>query len=820
MSAEARVILRDYQMNKAKKPPGPLGPIAPLAWNWMSDKELADQGHRVPVDDPEDKSKITPQWNPDEVDKFEQDRAYGRVSREIDLWWQAARDPNYANWVVPMPDVNFAQTRTEACLANLHARASLHYDDAVNDGYGPGRTDIQLPPLLPVDDDDGASTTAQTGDGPDASGLHELEQLGDEPEEDEEEEEDDDDESYGEGPMTGLLTEIPNILDPKQIEALHMMVKSCIFDAGGGALTRSGENLQKTRCRMFLALDCGKALLREMLVFIAVWEDMDEQSLIFQISTQIVEAIHHNALIPYAWNALRIPKDIISPAQAVLLRLVTVLLRARNGNGSYQANGSSTAHTDGQGGNWAMPPPESDEELGIEDKGKETAVTEQSLESKELLRDVKLLHFLFSTFRSRIVPECAALLNCQAQARSDARFAADFPVDTWDMERAKDGLAQFLELLAVACECVEMRKYLIEWEAVYDVLALLKGLEAGVEKKGLVTPVGAGNHDQTVAAANRAKAAAPHDPTAAAADAPLPPPPPPPTSMSPPMPEPAYRFPWAGVKGQILTIIASLLQPPAGKSTPGNPDVQMQIVRHNGIISLLNCCVYDDHNRWAKEKVQICLKWLMDGSEAANKFIKDLVAVTPPPANRSAQGPVAATQAKTRGKNGEAISGPVPEISGGTAADLAKYRLHLAGKSPAPPAAAGSIQGPQSGTPAAKVAAEIAASNKATTGKQTKTAAPKQAKAPTSASTTQAPAIRQSSSQQQAKVGTALSKATSDPPILPPLPAAPTAGPGGAGNAQSNRTPEFLHDIIGLADRAARMALGQEGDDADEEDFM
>ncbi|CRK31679.1 hypothetical protein BN1708_018824, partial [Verticillium longisporum] len=133
---------------------------------------------------------------------------------------------------------------------------------------------------------------------------------------DEEDDIDDDDDSYGEGPLTGLLTEIPNILDPKQIEALHMIVKSCILDSAGTGLTRTGENLQKTRCRMFLALDCGKSLLREMLVFIAVWEK-DEQSLIFQLTSQLVEAMHHSSLVSYAWNSLRIPKDIISPAQTV-----------------------------------------------------------------------------------------------------------------------------------------------------------------------------------------------------------------------------------------------------------------------------------------------------------------------------------------------------------------------------------------------------------------------------------------------------------------------------------------------------------------------
>jgi hypothetical protein len=52
-------------------------------------------------------------------------------------------------------------------------------------------------------------------------------------EEEEEEEEDEDDDSYVEGPLRGLLTEIPNILDTKQIEALHMTIKACLVDSIG-----------------------------------------------------------------------------------------------------------------------------------------------------------------------------------------------------------------------------------------------------------------------------------------------------------------------------------------------------------------------------------------------------------------------------------------------------------------------------------------------------------------------------------------------------------------------------------------------------------
>lgn len=396
----------------------------------------------------------------------------------------------------------------------------------------------------------------------------------------------DEDESYGDGPLIGLLTEIPNILDPKQIEALHMIVKSCILDNAGSGLTKAGENLQKTRCRMFLALDCGKSLLRELLVFIAVW-DKDEQSLIFQVTTQIVEALHHSALVPYAWNSMRIPKDIISPAQTVLLRLVSHMLRARL-NVPSPAGGSP--------------------------------------ESKDGNRDVKLVHFFFSFFRSRIVPECAALMHLQSLIREEKFDAAEFPVDAWDMERAKEGLAQYLDFLTTVAEMPDMRAKLIEWEAAYDLITILSGLEAGVPKKPLVE--------------------LPKRSPGAAADGTSPPPPP-------PIQEAAHKFPWSGIKGQIFTILATLLQPPQGQSSPGNADVQMQMVKYNGIVPLLNCCAYDDHNPFAKERVTICLKWLLDGCEAANNFFRELVSMAPQPNLKPPAGGEAVQTLRLDGVEGE-----------------------------------------------------------------------------------------------------------------------------------------------------------------------
>ncbi|ORY61348.1 uncharacterized protein BCR38DRAFT_459253 [Pseudomassariella vexata] len=544
-----------------------------LAWNYTPPEVWAWKLHGY-----DETVESISKWDPEEPDKFEQDRAYGRVSHELDKWWEDAHIPSMNDRHLEMPPLEGVPERIKLCEANLmqrYAAAEPSEEQEEEDAHH-----VDGPTSNPEWQGHGQAGQATSGYAPDY---------------DEYEEDQDDDDSYGEGPMTGLLTEVPNILDPKQIEALHMIVKSCILDSAGSGPTRFGENLQQTRCRMLLATDCGKNLLREMLVFIAVWEK-DEQSLIFQISSQIVQAIHESSLIPYAWNALRSPKDIISPAQTVLLRLITYLSRT------------------------AFLPPK--------DYNPSASANDASQPPSEDLRLAKMLNFLYTIFRSRIVPECVALMQIQGEVRKGQLDPADFPVDNWDLERAKDGLVQYLDFLYTIADIHPLRQHLIEYEAVYELLKLLEGLDVGVEKIPF-----AGARPAPPTPFNTTSN--PHQPSAA-----NPPPPPPP----PPLSEPPHEFPWSGIKGQVLSILAALLQPPPGQSSPGNPTVQYQIVQHNGIVALLNCCLYDDNNRFCRERVQLCLKWLMDGSPDASAFLQNLVSANPGPMVRPPPGSGTITQ--------------------------------------------------------------------------------------------------------------------------------------------------------------------------------
>ncbi|KAK4229348.1 hypothetical protein QBC38DRAFT_412643 [Podospora fimiseda] len=685
LSPKTRHLLIDYEENIASRglPPGHLPCISPLAGNWLPDSA----GFQLRTD--AENVKITPQWKADEPDKFKQDQLYGRVSREVDTWWLKARDPNYDSWVVPMPTVEFAQQRTENCKANLINRYAHTYrtEEQEVEGSVHSGDDGQVP----------EGSVEQEG----KDGGHYAHDYNDDMIE---EEDMDDDDSYGEGPMSGLLTEVPNILDPNQIEALHLIVKNCISDTpGGGSITKTGENLAKTRCRMFLALECGRSLLREILVFIAVWEK-NETSTIFLLTVQIIEAIHNNALIPFAWQSLRIPKDIISPAQTVLLRLLNTMYRNRN-------------------------------------------LDQPAHDSKEQLQDIRLLHFLFIQFRSRIVPECAALMHLQAQIRNNLCDPADFPVDSWDMERAKDGLQQFLELFTTVTEYLHTRTYLIEWEMVYELVVLLKGLDAGVPKKPMVDP-----------------ATRPNPPTDQegydSEDHPLAP--------QPPIQEAAYQFPWAGIKGPILNILAGLLQPEYTHG-PGHPGVQDQVLRHNGMVLLLGCCVYDDHNRFARERVQLCLKFLLHGSDEANHTLRSLVTMPPPPAP---PGP----------PNASSPAGAPPIQS--VRVDGIPGEVRVRTKAPGEPM-------PQLMTPASRSLPPLMPT--------TSSNSPGNGGGARNGNNNVLPPIIQSSAANQAVTATT--------------------------NNTRSRSEELLRDIITLADEAARLAIGgcdeMDGDETEEDDdFM
>ena len=130
------------------------------------------------------------------------------------------------------------------------------------------------------------------------------------PEDDDENDDDYDDVPGDEG--RGLLTDVPLILGPTEIEVLPMIIMAGIVEPIEGqpgyhsdpTVFSSVRSMHGVRCHLLLAQDNGRNLLRELLIFVAAW-DLREEELYFKFMVKIMEAILANQLLPFAYHAFR-----------------------------------------------------------------------------------------------------------------------------------------------------------------------------------------------------------------------------------------------------------------------------------------------------------------------------------------------------------------------------------------------------------------------------------------------------------------------------------------------------------------------------------
>lgn len=110
----------------------------------------------------------------------------------------------------------------------------------------------------------------------------------------------------------GLLTDVPLILGPTEIEVLPMIIMAGIVPPIEGqpgynpdpSVMANVRNMHTVRCHLLLAQDNGRNLLRELLIFVAAW-DLREEELYFKFMMKIMEAILANGLMPFAYHAFR-----------------------------------------------------------------------------------------------------------------------------------------------------------------------------------------------------------------------------------------------------------------------------------------------------------------------------------------------------------------------------------------------------------------------------------------------------------------------------------------------------------------------------------
>ena len=433
--------------------------------------------------------------------------------------------------------------------------------------------------------------------------------------------EDEDDEYQDSGELgdqtRGLLTDIPLVLGPQEIEALPMIIQIAICPGLGSVL--HGRDMQSLRCNILLAGEAGRNLLRELLIFIAAW-DLQDDEVYFLLMKQIMEAVLENGLMPYAYQTFAEVKDIVSPAQSMVIKILTQIFRGKHG-------------------------------LAItNDKDKEASRKENPHADASRRVDMYIVRYIFTMFRSSIIPETCALIYLQGQIKAGAALPEDFPLNLWDMERVYEGVYQFLEFFAVLTESEEWKEHLVTWEIVSELVTLLRELDASIPKAP-IAPLSSSLEESQNDALQKLKSPTEssrmpdpltqeppvsHDPTNAQPSAapiverPFETNPATSSDTTAPLTNEPYApaspiqhaasdsdgasiesadpadFEWRNLKKLVILVLSSLVWK--------SPKVQSQIRHYGGVELVLGCVNFDGHNPYIREHAVMCMRFLLEGN--------------------------------------------------------------------------------------------------------------------------------------------------------------------------------------------------------------
>ena len=434
---------------------------------------------------------------------------------------------------------------------------------------------------------------------------------------------DDDDDDYRTNDQErGLMTDIPLVLGPQEIEALPMIIQGGIVPnlATKGEDGKDSADMQSVRCNILLAQEAGRNLLRELLIFIAAW-DLPEEELYFKLMIQIMEAILANGLMPFAYQAFGEVKDIVSPAQSMVIKILTQIFRTKQGLVSVPS--------------------------------RETVPSATQRRDPPTRVDLLIIRYVFTVFRQCIIPETCALIYLQGQIRAGAALPEDFPLNLWDMERVYEGVYQFLEFFAVLTESEDWKQLLVGWEIVSELVTLLRELDASIPKSPLGPIPSAAAATEALGSASSAmqepqttdepspSASAPapvaverpydslrpnDDPAATATST---------NTNQPPLAALAYpsepgspspsqaidsqdpsEFEWRNLKKLVVLVLSSLVWKA--------PKVQDQIRSYGGVEMILACCNFDANNPYIREHAIMCLRFLLENNTSNQAIVESL----------------------------------------------------------------------------------------------------------------------------------------------------------------------------------------------------
>jgi hypothetical protein len=368
------------------------------------------------------------------------------------------------------------------------------------------------------------------------------------------------------------------------------------------------------RCHLLLALDNGRNLLRELLIFVAAW-DLRENELYFKLMANIMQAILQCGKLPPAYRYFREPKDIVSPAQAVIMKLLTYIYKTRQ----YKPVHSQSDSAEGQ------------------------PTTTQPYPSKV---EVQVVKFLLTEFRRVIIPQVCSVIFSQALVRKENASPEDFPVNLWDMERMYEGVYQYLEFFAPLSEHPYFKDMFVKWEIAIELIALIEDLDDAIPRSvakmyplaqrvsNVARPNAAAGASSTASSSQQpVSVERPYDPNSAdktddnnedqeiARTVPQNLPhhssdnyPAGPTEDEP------CNFEWRNLKKLAVTVLCNIIWRSAlAQEQMGRADRSGE--RGRGLRALLGCLLHDDFNPGIREHAILTLRFALEGNEENQKIL-------------------------------------------------------------------------------------------------------------------------------------------------------------------------------------------------------
>ncbi|KAA8894355.1 spinocerebellar ataxia type 10 protein domain-containing protein [Sphaerosporella brunnea] len=408
----------------------------------------------------------------------------------------------------------------------------------------------------------------------------------------------------------GFLTDVPRLLQPDEIEPLLMILQSGIVVFEG-----SDEAMQSVRCKLMLAQGYGRSLLREVLVFLGAWE-VDEDDFCSRVLGQIVEAILLNGLIPYAYECFRDDKDIVTPAQSVLLKLLASVYRPQSNLPQQHLEAWPSGSPTLTGSPLALDSPYGDSPTSAASKDKATALDPPPhIESA-------IPTFFVNAFRKQVLPPVIKIIQLQGAIRKGKENKEAFELSLWDLDRIYEGIYQFLELLVLFSEDEDAKQVIVTNEKglVTDLVRLLGEMDKAIPRyvhTKATKAIEPAKKEEKKSEPPKHLVERPFDVRSEEIDNGKE------ESEGGNDDDDGERelvdpdeFTWPSIKRFIVVIISSLAW--------GNRDVQDLVRESAGVQVILNQCKIDDDNPFIREHSIMCLRALLQGNPENQKIVEEL----------------------------------------------------------------------------------------------------------------------------------------------------------------------------------------------------